>query len=114
MMRTGKVLPGEHIYAQTVLLNKTPSESRTKVEYKFSDNTELAKQYENPWGYARHGKLMEDLDALAGTIAFKHCDDNNPQTRPLLIVTASVDKIEMKNKIKLNENVTLQGTVIWV
>jgi acyl-coenzyme A thioesterase 9 len=33
------------------------------------------------------------LDALAGTIAFKHCDDNNPRSRPLLIVTASIDRV---------------------
>ena len=31
---------------------------------------------------------MEDLDALAGTIAYRHCDDGNAHTRPLTIVTS--------------------------
>ena len=33
------------------------------------------------------GKLFEDLDALAGNVAFAHCDDNNPLSRPLSLVT---------------------------
>jgi hypothetical protein len=41
------------------------------------------------------GKLLEDLDALAGNIAFLHCDDNNPDTRSLHVVTAAVDTIKM-------------------
>lgn len=29
-------------------------------------------QYRNPWGYLRIARLMEDLDSLAGSIAFQH------------------------------------------
>lgn len=29
-------------------------------------------QYRNPWGHARIGRLLEDLDSLAGNVAFLH------------------------------------------
>jgi hypothetical protein len=29
-------------------------------------------QYRNPWGGVRVGRLLEDLDSLAGNIAFDH------------------------------------------
>jgi acyl-coenzyme A thioesterase 9 len=29
-------------------------------------------QYKNPWGYVRIGRVLEDLDSLAGSIAFAH------------------------------------------
>jgi acyl-coenzyme A thioesterase 9 len=57
------------------------------------------------------------MDAMAGNVAFIHADDNNPKTRPLKIVTASVDKIKLLNS--LNEDIQMQdlkmsGTVSWV
>lgn len=50
---------------------KTPSQSRTSISYNFSSDYILREQYRNPWNRIRMGKLVEDLDALAGTIAFK-------------------------------------------
>lgn len=29
-------------------------------------------QYRSPWGLVRVGKLLEDLDSLAGNVAFRH------------------------------------------
>lgn len=55
----------------TPLVLKTPSQSCTSVLYKFSSDYTLREQYRNPWNHIRIGKLVEDLDALAGTIAFK-------------------------------------------
>ena len=43
--------------------------------------------YVDALGNVLTGKLFEDLDALAGNIAYSHCDDNNPLTRPLTLVT---------------------------
>lgn len=31
----------------------------------------IREQYRNPWNHIRMGKLVEDFDALAGTVAFK-------------------------------------------
>lgn len=55
----------------TQVLAKPPSKSRTSVVYKFSTDYMLREQYRNPWNRMRMGKLVEDLDALAGTISFK-------------------------------------------
>lgn len=38
-------------------------------------------QYLNFRGGLRFGKLLEDIDAFAGNIAFMHCDDGNPTTK---------------------------------
>lgn len=56
---------------QSELLNKTPSQSRTSIFYNFSSDYILREQYRDPWNEVRIGKLLEDLDALAGTISVK-------------------------------------------
>lgn len=57
--------------SQSELAAKSPSRSRTSILYKFSSDFVLREQYRNPWNEIRTGKLVEDLDALAGTISFK-------------------------------------------
>lgn len=57
--------------SQSKLTAKSPSRSRTSILYKFSSDFVLREQYRNPWNEIRTGKLVEDLDALAGTISFK-------------------------------------------
>ena len=56
---------------QTELLVKTPAQSRTSIVYKFATDDILREQYRDPWNEVRIGKLLEDLDALDGTIAVK-------------------------------------------
>lgn len=53
------------------VVNKSPGDSRTTILYPFSTDYILREQYRNPWNGIRVGKLLEDLDALAGTISFK-------------------------------------------
>ncbi|TYG94132.1 hypothetical protein ES288_A11G164600v1 [Gossypium darwinii] len=60
------------------------------------------------------GMLLEDLDALAGTISVKHCSDDDSTTRPLLLVTAAVDKIVLKKPISVDIDLKMVGSVIWV
>lgn len=57
--------------SQTQLAVKVPAQSRTSIDYNFSSDYTLREQYRNPWNEIRMGKLLEDLDALAGTVAFK-------------------------------------------
>jgi hypothetical protein len=57
--------------AQSRLLNRTPAQSRTSVSYGLSSDLVLREHYRDPWNSIRVGKLLEDLDALAGTIAVK-------------------------------------------
>ncbi|KAA8532155.1 hypothetical protein F0562_006703 [Nyssa sinensis] len=100
--------------AQTELIAKTPSQSRTSILYKFSSDYILREQYRNPWNEIRMGKLLEDLDALAGTISFKHCSNADSTTRPLLLVTASVDKMVLKKPIHVDTDLKIVGAVRWV
>ncbi|XVE72642.1 hypothetical protein DITRI_Ditri11bG0054400 [Diplodiscus trichospermus] len=99
---------------QSELLTKTPCQSRTSILYNFSSDYILREQYRDPWNEVRIGKLLEDLDALAGTISVKHCSDDDSTTRPLLLVTASVDKIVLKKPISVDIDLKIVGSVIWV
>ncbi|CAM6083382.1 unnamed protein product [Calypogeia fissa] len=101
-------------HPQRELLTRTPAESRTSILYSFSNDKILQEQYRNPWSGIRIGKLLEDLDALAGTIAVKHCADNDYTTRPLMLVTASVDKINLLKPITITDDITVAGAVAWV
>ena len=69
---------------QTELLTKTPARSRTTIAYKFAADDILREQYRDPWNEVRIGKLLEDLDALAGTIAVKVSLRSGPDPPSLL------------------------------
>ncbi|KAM0974187.1 hypothetical protein FF1_017431 [Malus domestica] len=99
---------------QSELVARTPAQSRTSILYKFSSDYKLREQYRNPWNGIRMGKLLEDLDALAGTIAFKHCCYEDGTRRPLLLVTASVDKMVMKKPILVDTDLNIGGAVVCV
>ncbi|GFY99457.1 thioesterase/thiol ester dehydrase-isomerase superfamily protein [Actinidia rufa] len=99
---------------QSQFLTKIPSQSRTTILYNFSTDYILREQYRDPWNEVRIGKLLEDLDALAGTISVKHCSDDDSMTRPLLLVTASVDKMVLKRPISVDVDLKMVGAVIWL
>ncbi|KAK6937921.1 hypothetical protein RJ641_031429 [Dillenia turbinata] len=56
---------------QSELLMKAPAQSRTSILYNFSTDYILREQYRDRWNGVKIGKLLEDLDALAGTISVK-------------------------------------------
>ncbi|PWA74475.1 thioesterase/thiol ester dehydrase-isomerase superfamily protein [Artemisia annua] len=96
------------------VLNKSPGDSRTTILYPFSTDYILREQYRNPWNGIRVGKLLEDLDALAGTISFKHCFNHAGMADSLLLVTASVDKMVIKKPILVDNDLKILGAVTWV
>ncbi|KAL6772161.1 CGLD2 [Auxenochlorella protothecoides x Auxenochlorella symbiontica] len=86
----------------------------TTINYPFSGNLFLREQYRNPWDEVRLGRLLEDLDSLAGFIAFNHCKVDDPAARPPLCVTAAVEAIELRTKrIDLTEDMQMSGRVAW-
>ncbi|CAM9147871.1 unnamed protein product, partial [Sphacelaria rigidula] len=87
-----------------------PSLSRSMIHYPFSTDSFLREDYRNPSGLVRIGRVLEDLDALAGNVAFKHCSED--PSFPLL-VTASVDRIQLSRHPNLDMDMTLMGRVIW-
>jgi acyl-coenzyme A thioesterase 9 len=90
-------------------LKRTPSQSQTDISYPFSTDEFLKETYRNPWGQMRFGKILEDLDALAGNIAFAHVQDPH-----MNIVTASVDRIRLRTSPNLETDQHLQGKVTFV
>ena len=94
------------------LRKRRPSESRTTIVLPFSTDKQMRESYINLSNGLRIGLLLEDLDSLAGEIAYKHTDGLDPR-RPVTIVTASVDRIEMLNNILPYFDLRLDGKVTW-
>jgi acyl-coenzyme A thioesterase 9 len=73
-------------------------DSYCEVLLPFASSPQLLEQYMNASGGIRTGKIFEHLDALAGSVAYKHNLGPNVQTlgnieeRGFYIVTASVDR----------------------
>lgn len=74
---------------------KRMAESYCEVVLPFRTDLLLREEYVNVFKGLRFGKLMEDLDALAASIAYKHAHDGRDGYLPLTIVTASVDRIDL-------------------
>jgi acyl-coenzyme A thioesterase 9 len=86
----------------------------TSIQYPFPNDEVLREHYRNPYGHVRIGRILEDLDSLAGYIAYQHCDDDDPSTRPPLLVTVGVEKITLHNhKLTLTKDMVAAGRVVW-
>lgn len=73
---------------------KTRSDSFSFMTLPFKDDLFLRDFYINSPGRLRFGHLFQDLDALAGRVAAKHCLPAEPMN-----VTASIDRIYVTKKI---------------
>ncbi|KAF9581344.1 hypothetical protein BGW38_001681 [Lunasporangiospora selenospora] len=100
-------------YQKRELVLKTMQDSYTEIILPFKTDKALLEEYINVGGTLRHGKIMEDLDALAGAIAYKHADDGKPDSSPLTIVTASVDRIDLLKPLVVSD-IRLSGHVTYV
>lgn len=95
-------------------ITKSPADSRVQVSYPFSTDALLWETYRSPWGQMRLGKLLEDLDALAGNIAFFHVHtENRAEEDYPVIVTASVDRIRLHQRPLEGSDQHLSGQVTW-
>lgn len=90
---------------------KKRSDSFSFLLLPFKEDKWLLDSYINAFSRLRMGQLFQDLDALAGTIAYKHCSPAEP-----MIVTASVDRICMIKRIDeiSKYNLMISGSVVWV
>ena len=89
-------------------------DSAVQVYLPFKSDQLTREDYVNFYNGVRLSKVLEDLDALAGSVAYLHADDGNPETEPLLIVTASVDRIDLLQPLSINEDYRLTGYVTHV
>lgn len=95
------------------IIIKTTKESFNEIYYPFESDKNLMSEYIGDDGYVQFGKILEDLDSMAGNIANFHSDDNNPSTRPLNIVTASLDRIDLLSKMEINNDMKMSGCVSY-
>jgi acyl-coenzyme A thioesterase 9 len=93
-----------------VIQDKTRAESFSYLVLPFKEDIWLTDFYASAAGRLRMGQLFQDLDALAGRIAYRHVSPASP-----IIVTASVDRIYMLKRVDdiQNKNFILSGSVIW-
>ena len=93
---------------------KKPSDSRVDVLYDFQGDKGLKETYIDGFGNVLMGRLLEDLDALAGNVAFFHCDDGNPESPGVSLVTAAVERMKFESSgISINKNLVLTGQVVY-
>ena len=58
--------------------------------------------------------MLEDMDALAGSVAYLHVDDGDPETAPPILVTASMERLEVRDDtLALDEDYNLVGSLVW-
>lgn len=92
-------------------------DSLIRVDLPFSSSPSLRDEYINVYGDIRIGKVIEDIDALAGSVAYKHClgaFSEGAGSLPLTIVTASVDRIDLIRPLAIHSDVRLSGCVSFV
>ncbi|KAG2214037.1 hypothetical protein INT46_004952 [Mucor plumbeus] len=96
------------------LIDRTMKDSYMQEYLPFKSSPELLDEYIFSDGKIRTGKLLEDLDALAGAIAYKHIDNGDPEAPPVTVVTASVDRLDLFLPEAGIENYKLSGHVTYV
>ena len=92
---------------------KSMSESYVEQFLRFGSDPSICEDYIDVHGKIQIGKILEDFDSLAGSIAYLHCDDGQLDSEPLTIVTASLDRIDLLSEIPL-QDVKLSGHVTYV
>ncbi|TPX58243.1 hypothetical protein PhCBS80983_g03271 [Powellomyces hirtus] len=97
-----------------IILDKKMKDSYIEEYLLFKTEPDVREEYISAHGSVRIGKILEDLDALAGSIAYFHCDDNRSETIPLTIVTASLDRIDLLQPIPTDQDIRMSGHVTWV
>ncbi|XP_041924482.1 acyl-CoA thioesterase 9, tandem duplicate 1 isoform X3 [Alosa sapidissima] len=94
---------------------KTAKDSYTEAYLPLGSDPTIREKYLNYHNSVRFGRILEDLDSLAVLICYSHTWNKELQRSPLSIVTALVDKIDMrKNIIYPDCDIKFTGNVTWV
>lgn len=96
----------------------TPLASHVETTYLFSQDDRFRERYsrsDEAGGAIRYGKIIEELDAIAGDCSYKYLLQNldatqfNAETRDYFLVTVSVDRIDFMNKLEAGKDLRLSG-----
>lgn len=98
---------------------KRMMDSYSSFPLPFRTRPEVLEQYISSWGGIRIGKLLEDLDSLAGDASYKHVLGRRPtaadhEGNPIFIVTASVDRLDLLEPLRADRDYRLNSMVIYV
>ncbi|KAE8622477.1 hypothetical protein XENTR_v10005254 [Xenopus tropicalis] len=107
---------------QSLLVNKQEDlpprkikDSYIEVMLPLGSQPQIREKYLNVYNNVRFGRILEDLDSLGVLICYTHTKSDSRQTSPLSIVTALVDKIDLrKHLIYPDCDIKLTGHVSWV
>lgn len=95
------------------LTTKTPEESKVEVILPFSSDLQLRENYLSPYGNLRIGRFLEDLDAIATAVAFKHGENENDGYKKMF-VTVSVDTIKILRPLIPDRDIKMEAKLSWV
>ncbi|XP_076869548.1 acyl-coenzyme A thioesterase 9, mitochondrial-like isoform X3 [Brachyhypopomus gauderio] len=111
-----RALLSKHLASsQDQLPAKTMKESEIEVHLPLGTQPSLREKYLNYHNSVRFGRILEDLDSLAVLICYSHTFNKELQRSPLSIVTALVDKIDMRKNIVYPDcDIKFTGHVTWV
>ena len=104
---------------------QTTLASHVETNYNFSQDEKLRERYSRSAAtsssdqtYLRYGKIIEELDAMAGDCSYKYMlknldeDNFNPDKRDFSLVTVSVDRIDFMNKLEADKDMRLSGYML--
>ncbi|XP_011486895.1 acyl-coenzyme A thioesterase 9, mitochondrial isoform X2 [Oryzias latipes] len=101
--------------SQSDLPAKKMKDSRLEVHLPLGSEPQLREKYLTFHNTVRFGRILEDLDSLAVLISYSHTYNPALQRSPLSIVTALVDKIDMRQHIIYPDcDIKFTGHVSWV
>uniref|UniRef100_A0A665WDS7 HotDog ACOT-type domain-containing protein n=1 Tax=Echeneis naucrates TaxID=173247 RepID=A0A665WDS7_ECHNA len=101
--------------SQQELPVKTMKDSYLEVHLPLGSEPQLREKYLTFHNTVRFGRILEDLDSLAVLISYSHTYNPELKRSPLSIVTALVDKIDMRqHNIYPNCDIKFTGHVTWV
>jgi acyl-CoA thioesterase FadM len=93
--------------------------SHVESEYLFSTNPKLKEEYCRMGGRSlRYGKIIEELDAMAGDCSYKYLMKNDdpdtfdPEKRGYYLVTVSVDRVDFMSKLSAERDLKLSAYML--
>ncbi|KAM4047497.1 LOW QUALITY PROTEIN: acyl-coenzyme A thioesterase 9, mitochondrial [Anomaloglossus baeobatrachus] len=90
-------------------------DSYIEVMLPLGTEPQLREKYLNVYNNVRFGRILEDLDSLGVLICYTHTKSEARNMSPLSIVTALVDKIDLRKQIVSPDcDIKLTGHVSWV
>ncbi|CAJ0926044.1 unnamed protein product [Ranitomeya imitator] len=90
-------------------------DSYIEVMLPLGSEPQLREKYLNVYNNVRFGRILEDLDSLGVLICYTHTKSASRNMSPLSIVTALVDKIDLRKQIMSPDcDIKFTGHVSWV